>query len=128
MNIGVILKYVALVLLVGLAGFVIWLAILNGSRGAKSRQVVRDATSIAAALEYFYKDQNRYPAVNEFKDQNVMRQYLSNFPPREFASGVCDMSFEYANTFRDDYELRICLPKSVRGYRTGWNVIKSPAK
>ncbi|HMQ02211.1 MAG TPA: hypothetical protein PKD79_04080, partial [Candidatus Doudnabacteria bacterium] len=104
------------------------LAVVNGQRSAQSRQVVKDVSAITQALEYFYQDQNRYPAIGEFEDQNVMRQYLSNFPPQEFTSGVCPQSFGYANTFRNDYELRFCLSKGVRGYQAGWNVIKSPVK
>lgn len=121
-----ILKYIGLAILVALAVVVIWRAVVNGSRSSQSRQVLKDAAAIKLALDYFYKDQNRYPSIGEFEDQNIMRQYLSNFPPKEFVSGVCDSSFDYVNTFRNDYELRFCLPKGVRGYQTGWNVFKSP--
>lgn len=123
-----ILKYIGLAILLALAVFVIWRAVINGSRAAQSRQVLKDATAIKVALDYFYKDQNRYPSIDEFKDQNIMRQYFSNFPPQEFVSGVCDSSFDYVNTFRNDYELRFCMPKGVRGYQTGWNAFKSPIK
>lgn len=125
MKILLILKYIGLAILVGLVVFLLWWALLNGSRAAQSRQVVKDATAIVSGLDYFYKDQNRYPSIGEFNDQNVMRQYLSNFPPQDFNSGVCSGSFDYVNTFRDDYELRFCLPKGVKGYKTGWNSFKS---
>lgn len=128
MKIWKILKIIGIVLLVLLTIFLLWRAVVNGQRSAQARQVIKDAGAITQALEYFYQDQNRYPAIGEFNDQNVMRQYLSNFPPQEFANGLCERSFDYVNTFRNDYELRFCLPKGVRGYNTGWNTISSPAK
>jgi len=128
MNIWPVIRIIGIILVTALTVFLLWLAVLYGSRSAQSRQVAKDATAITQALEYFYQDQNRYPAIGEFEDQNVMRQYLSNFPPREFRSGVCQQSFMYVNSFRNDYELRFCLPKGVRGYATGWNAIKSPVR
>lgn len=123
-----ILKYASIVLLVLASIGAIWWAFGMGKKAAQGRQVVKDAKTIVSALEYFYKDQNRYPAITEFQDQNIMRQYMSGFPPQEFLSSSCAKSFDYTNTYRDDYELRFCLPKGVKGYRTGWNVIKSPVK
>lgn len=128
MNFWKIFKIGSLALLTILTALLLWVAVINGQRSAQSRQIVKDVTAISQALEYFYQDQNRYPAIGEFEDQNVMRQYLSNFPPKEFASGVCVESISYQNNFRNDYELRFCLPKGVKGYRTGWNSIKAPVK
>ncbi len=128
MNIWKILKIIGISIAVIITVGLLWVAVVNGQRSAQGRQVVKDVETVIQALEYFYQDQNRYPSLNEFEDQNVMRQYLSNFPPQEFTSGVCDQSIDYVNTFRSDYELRFCLPKGVKGYRTGWNMIKSPVK
>ncbi len=128
MNIRKILKYTGITVLALAALGAIGLGMLNGVKAAQSRQISKDAKAIIAGLEYFYKDQNRYPFVGEFEDQNVMRQYVSGFPPREFPSELCEKSYDYVNNFRNDYELRICLPKGVSGYKAGWNVIKSPVK
>lgn len=128
MNFKKILIIAGIVALVLLTIGLLWLAITNGQRSAQSRQTVKDAVAITKALEYFYQDQDRYPSSDEFTDQNVMRQYLNNFPPQEFNSTVCPDSFDYVNTFRSDYELRFCLPKGVQGYQTGWNSIKAPQK
>lgn len=123
-----ILKIVGLVLLV-VALILAWMvAIINGQRSAAARQVVKDVNAITSGLEYFYQDQNRYPSVGEFNDQNIMRQYLSNYPPQIFATGICSASLEYSNTFRNDYELRFCLPNSVKGWPAGWNTISAPKK
>lgn len=128
MNFWKIFKIVILSLLVILTAGLLWVAIVNGQRSAQARHVVKDVNAISQALEYFYQDQNRYPAIGEFEEQNVMREYLSNFPPQQFVSGPCTESITYQNSFRNDYELRFCLPKGVKGYQTGWNSIKSPAK
>ncbi len=116
-----------LVAIVVLALLLLW-AYSSGQKAGQSRQVIKDAKTITAALEYFYKDQNRYPAITEFNDQNVMRQYMDNFPPQQFTDSVCDKTYDYQNAFRADYELRICLPKAQGNFKTGWNVIKSPQK
>ncbi len=127
-NLNKILKYFGIAILVVLLVLAIWWAFDLGKRSAQSRQVVKDAQALTTALEYFYKDQSRYPAITEFLDQNIMRQYASGFPPQNYISRFCQKSFDYTNTFRNDYELRFCLSKSVKGYKTGWNVIKSPSK
>ena len=128
MNFKHILKVAGLTALVILTLGLLYFAVVYGQRSAQGRQIVKDSKAITQALEYFYQDQNRYPSNDEFLDQNVMRQYLSNFPPQEFVSGGCEASYEYQNNFRSDYELRFCLPKGVSGYSTGWNVVKSPVK
>lgn len=128
MNWMKVIKYIALVFFVLIAGLLLWYAYSSGQQAGQSRQIVKDATSIRQALEYFYQDQNRYPSTDEYKDANLMRQYLSGFPPQEFVSKTCPSTYQYVNNFRNDYELRICLPKGVLGYKTGWNKIIAPVK
>lgn len=143
-----IIKYISIGLLTVLAILGILWTFNNGKQAGQSRQVIKDGRAIQQALEYFYQDQNRYPSTDEFLDQNLMRQYLSNFPPQQFVSSICpapvDFSkttsldsastntklanFVYVNNFRNDYELRLCLPKGVQGYRAGWNKIIAPTK
>lgn len=123
-----ILKYSAGVILVALAVLLLWWAFGAGQQAGQSRQAVKDANAVKQALEYFYKDQNRYPATDEFKDDNLMRQYLSAFPPKQYPSKQCPTTFEYSNSFRNDYELRVCLTKAVKGYNKGINIIKAPIK
>lgn len=96
----------------------------NGYRAAQSKRIVKDAKMIAVGFSEFHKDQNRYPATTEFDDINVMKRYITNFPPQSFPSGVCAKSFEYFNASPQTYELRFCLPKAVNGYNIGWNVLK----
>jgi type II secretory pathway pseudopilin PulG len=133
MNWKRIVKYICLVLLTLLAVVAIRWAFVNGQYAGQSRQALKDGRAIAQALEYFYQDQNRYPSTDEFTDQNLMRQYLSGFPPQQYVSPSCPArnggsTFGYVNNFRKDYELRICLPKAVKGYNAGWNKITAPKK
>lgn len=128
MKMMLILKYAAIVIFVTLAVLLLWWAYTAGQHAGQSRQAVKDSKAILQALEYFYQDQDRYPSTDEFKNDNLMRQYLSGFPPQQYPSELCPKTFEYANSFRNDYELRICLNRGVLGYQTGWNKIKSPVK
>lgn len=143
-----IIKYISIGLLTLLAILGIFWTFNNGKRAGQSRQVIKDGRAIQQALEYFYQDQNRYPSSDEFLDQNLMRQYLSDFPPQQFVSNICVadsrapksssadpdsgniglVNFVYVNNFRNDYELRLCLPKGVQGHPAGWNKIIAPVK
>lgn len=102
----------------------VWWGWSNGVRSAKSKQIVKDAQSMAAAFKEFHNDQNRYPATTEFQDVKVMGAYLSNFPPQNFTTELCLKSFDYFNATSQTYELRFCLPKAVKGFEEGWNTIR----
>jgi hypothetical protein len=96
----------------------------NGVRAAQSKRVLKDAQVMAKAFAEFKNDQNRYPATTEFQNNNVMRQYISNFPPQTFPSKECPQAFDYFNASPQTFELRFCLSKAVGGYQIGWNKIK----
>ena len=114
-----------------LLGFIVVILVLlalwgwsNGTAAAKSKRIVKDAKMMASAFEEFHKDQNRYPATTEFQSTDVMKQYISNFPPQQFVSAACQKSFDYFSANSQTYELRFCLPKAVSGYQAGWNTLK----
>lgn len=96
----------------------------NGVRAAKAKRVVKDARAMAAGFTEFYKDQNRYPATTEFKDNNLLRPYIANFPPQNFPTDTCPETYDYYNASPQVYELRFCLPKAVNGFQIGWNTLK----
>jgi hypothetical protein len=102
----------------------VWWGWANGRRAAQSKRVVRDALAMQAGFQEFFKDQNRFPATTEFKDNPVMRAYLTNFPPQTFPTATCPTAYDYYSATPLTYELRFCLAKGVSGYRTGWNVLK----
>ena len=110
-------------LIVVLAGLV-WWGINNGIASARSKRIVKDAIAIKAGFKEFYNDQNRYPTTGEFDNTNLIRPYVTNFPPQEFPTATCSQSFDYFNANPQVYELRFCLPKAVNGYMAGWNTLK----
>ncbi len=105
-------------------GLVLW-GWSNGGKAAKSDEIIKDSQSITKGFEYFYKDQNRFPTTGEFTDDNLMRGYISNFPPQNFPSPECEKSFDYFSKDPQSYDLRICLPKAAKGFQKGWNSIKN---
>jgi len=110
-----------------IAAVVLLLAIFWGvSQGRKisqSKIIIQTANNSAAALQYFYKDQNRYPSAEEFANQNLMLNYMSNFPLPDFASSVCSQSFAYKRPDPLTFSLSFCLPAAQGGYLAGWNSI-----
>jgi hypothetical protein len=84
-----------------------------------SKRVVKDAVTIQDGLEYFFKDQNRYPSTGEFKDINLMGSYISNFPPQSFVSDACPYTFDYFNPSPFTYELKFCIPAAVGTFPAG---------
>lgn len=111
-------------LLLVILALLVWWGWSNGVRSAQSKRIVKDAKAITDGFKEFYKDQNRYPATTEFSDNNLMRPYITNFPPQEFPSELCQKNFDYFNANPQTYELRFCLPKAVSGFPAGWNTLK----
>jgi type II secretory pathway pseudopilin PulG len=93
----------------------------SAKKTAQSRRVAKDSQAIRSGLEYFYKDQNRYPSTIEFQDANLMSAYISNYPPLSFPTEECPQNFDYFNPSPFSYELRICLQKSVGAFHAGIN-------
>ncbi len=116
---------IVIVILAILAALVLWWGWDNAVKTARSKSVLKDAAVLTQGFKYFYTDQNRYPSTGEFTDSNLMRSYMSNFPPQNFATTACAKSFDYYNANPKIYELRICLPKAVSGYKAGWNVYRN---
>ncbi len=112
-----------ILLALAIAGLLFW-TWTNGYKAAKSKTILKDANAMTQGFEYFLKDQNRYPTTGEFTDNNLMRTYISNYPPQTFPGGVCAQTYDYFSASPNSYELRFCLPKGMKGYQTGWNSVK----
>lgn len=110
--------------LVVLIAFFSWWGWDNGVRAARAKRIVKDAQTMTAGFAEFFKDQNRFPATNEFENNSVLRPYISNFPPQQFPTEACPETFDYYNAAPNTYELRFCLPKAVKGFKEGWNTLK----
>ncbi|MEZ4180637.1 MAG: hypothetical protein R3B41_03985 [Candidatus Doudnabacteria bacterium] len=121
---GKVLKISLIIAIAILAVVAVWGGWAQGRAVAQSKQILRDTKAMQEAFEYFYKDQGRYPSTDEFLDQNIMRTYLTNFPPQEFATKNCAQTYQYLNPFPENYELRFCLPTGSQGFVSGWNRIE----
>jgi hypothetical protein len=111
------------VLILVIAGLLVW-TWSNGNQAAKSKAIIKDTKAMVQGFDYFHQDQNRYPTTGEFTDNNLMRMYISNFPPQAFTTSTCPETYDYYSAAPDSYVLRFCLPKGVSGYRAGWNLVK----
>lgn len=103
-------------------GLLCWWGTVNAMKSAQSKALIKDATAIVQGFEYFKKDQNRYPFSSEFDDVEMLREYLTNYPPQQHLSAVCETNFEYFSDSPEAYELRICLPKAAKGFPAGWSI------
>lgn len=94
-----------------------------GKDVAQANAIIGTAKNIVVALDYFYNDQNRYPNVSEFSEQNIMLNYLNVFPVPNFVSTVCQESFDYKKDNATKVSLNFCLPKASGAYGQGWNTL-----
>lgn len=117
------IKYVLLGILIIITALGLWWAVVNGIAAAKSKQILKDVAAIQEGFEFFKQDQQRYPSQDEFADNDIMRGYLSGFPPEQFPTAQCSETYDYFNAFPNSYELRFCLPKAIQGYQAGWNKV-----
>lgn len=98
----------------------------SGKYFAQSGIVFKNALAVAESLDYFLKDQDRYPSALEFQDRNIMMNYFNNFPPFNFVSKNCQQSYLYKRAKLTEYSLAYCLERAVKGQKKGWNQIKNP--
>ena len=95
----------------------------QGQKISQSQIITQTAKNVAAALNYFYQDQNRYPSATEFADQNLMLTYMTNFPLPNYPSSSCSQSFVYKRADAGSFQLSFCLPTAEGSYQAGWNTI-----
>jgi hypothetical protein len=103
---------------------VLFFAFVQGNRAGQSKMVLENTAAIQKGFQYFFNDQGRYPTALEFTDNNLMRSYITHFPPEEFAAGSCEKSFDYKSSSPRTYELQFCLPKGRAGWPAGWSLVK----
>lgn len=101
----------------------IFVSINTGRQNAQAEAVVKTAENLQAGLDFFYQDQNRFPTFNEFTSREVMSNYFSFFPPKDFVSKNCAQNFVYKRIEQKSYQLSFCLPGASDGFKKGWNSI-----
>ena len=112
----------SLVVAVVLLLVVFW-GINTGKVLAQAEIIGQTSQNVAKSLQFYYQDQNRYPSVLEFSQEDVMLNYLTNFPLPNFASASCSQSFVYKRLSDTEFNLSFCLPAGISGYKSGWNII-----
>lgn len=101
----------------------IFSGISAGNKTAQAQMLVEASKNAASSAQYFYQDQNRYPTPEEFENQNLMLNYMTNFPLPNFPSPGCSQSFAYKRLDINSFQLSFCLPVSSGGYSAGWSTI-----
>jgi len=104
--------------------FSLFFGIKSGKLLAQSAIISGNAVSLNKGLQFFYKDQNRFPTAVEFSNNNIMLDYFSIFPAADFASESCPNSFAYKRNSLQEFQLNFCLPKAFQNYSAGWNSIQ----
>ena len=121
------LQFTAVIVVAVVLFYGIYRGANKGASAAKSEVVLANARAIAAGLDYFYADQNRYPSQEEFADTNLMLAYISGYPPISIGGGACvpnAANYGYHTLDFKGYELNFCLPSSVEQFPEGVNTAK----
>jgi hypothetical protein len=115
------------ILTVLLAAVILLWAVLGGLSAGKTQAqtqlVIQNAREITKGFSYFYSDNNRYPAISEYQNQNLMLEYFNYFPPRNLAFSLCGENYIYKRNSNSSFQLNFCLPKASQGFKAGWNQI-----
>ncbi len=107
-----------------MAVFFFFALVWGGFKGydqAKAKTIVTNSQTLMEGLQYFYNDQNRYPTLQEFADNNLMLNYFNPFPARPILSSGCSQNLIYKTTSYQSYELDFCLPGKQDKFQKGWN-------
>jgi len=95
----------------------------RGKAVAVAESSFSGAKEIQKGLDYFYKDQNRFPTVEELFSTNIALTYFSTVPSDVSETSVCQQNFSYSRLSLNSYQLDFCLAVAVEGYQRGWNRI-----
>ena len=114
------------VILVAVILFIsLWRGVTAGRLTAKTRAVMDNTAAIVSGLDYFYKDQGRYPSMQEFTDRNIMASYFNGYPFQNIPGGSCTTSYYYHTlTPYQTYELHFCLPQKSGQLAAGVNIVQ----
>ncbi len=112
----------SLLLAVILFAVLMW-GIGKGKRQSEAELIVQNTQAIQESLEFFFRDQNRYPSALEFSNLNIMSSYLNPYPPLKFVSKSCNETFDYKRPSQAVYQLNFCLPMATKGFKQGWNSV-----
>lgn len=114
---------------VGVVGVVIlvcalsvWWGVVGGKQKAQGALIAHNTDQVKQAINFFYRDQDRFPTVAEFSDRGGLGLYLSSQLPELSVAG-CDKAVSYSILANKQPQLSVCLPRSSGGYKAGINTI-----
>lgn len=90
---------------------------------AKAKNVNVTVIELQKGLDIFFKDQDRFPYVEEFSDTNVLLTYFSKLPDNVSKNSNCLTNFDYKWVSAKNYELDFCLAANLGNFKKGWNKI-----
>ncbi len=102
---------------------VIFTSITSGRQSAEAEAILQTVGNLKVGLELFEKDQDRFPSFEEFNSQDIMLNYFSSFPPKNFVSKNCTENFVYKRLSQKNYQLSFCLPRKSGNFNKGWSTI-----
>lgn len=94
----------------------------------QSKVAFKNASMVRQGLQFFFNDYGRFPKALEFENSLAMRDYFSDFPPKDFAFENCGKSWLYARPTAFNYEFSFCLGESVNGLSRDWYKFSSNAE
>ncbi len=121
-------KKQSLTLVAAIILFILSLAfgIFSGLSLGKDKANYENVSNIYRALNYFFKDQDRFPTADEFSSQKILAPfYMSTIPMAANLQGACKnfTDYVYARQTTTSYDLQFCLNNAVSGWNSGLNTL-----
>jgi len=115
--------YLAVITVTVLFLISLFLGLQKGVLVAKAKNVNVTVIELQKGLDIFFKDQDRFPYVEEFSDTNVLLTYFSKLPDNVSKNSNCLTNFDYKWVSAKNYELDFCLAANLGNFKKGWNKI-----
>lgn len=114
-----LVQNLAIVLMVFVTMFSVWLGFKSGQRKAQANLFMNNAIATSQGLENFYSDFDRFPTGLEFETKSLMINYFNYWPQVVFDNLACGPNLAYANLGFHKYQLNVCLPSKANGLAKG---------
>lgn len=121
------LQLIVLVAVVLLFVLVLLWGIFSGLALGKAQSTYRQVDNINTALQYYFKDQDRYPTADQFSNQKILvPYYMQAMPtPQNTGSGACSnyKDFIYSQKSPKTFSLQFCLNADAYGVSKGMHIL-----
>ncbi|TSC66429.1 MAG: hypothetical protein G01um101477_86 [Candidatus Doudnabacteria bacterium Gr01-1014_77] len=121
------LQLIVLVAVVLLFALILIWGIFSGLALGKAKSTYRQVDNINTALQYYYKDQDRYPTADQFNNQKILvPYYMQSMPtPESAGSGACSniKDFVYSQKTPKTFSLQFCMNAKANGLSGGVHIL-----